>query len=45
MAASQDSLTPKSAMKTMNEQIPNINLKVVKNSGHYLHLSEAPKVN
>jgi proline-specific peptidase len=45
ISGSHDRLTPKSSMQEINDRIPNSRIKIIKNSGHFLHLSKAPKVN
>ncbi|NHJ21247.1 MAG: alpha/beta hydrolase [Candidatus Lokiarchaeota archaeon] len=45
IAASHDRQTPVSVMKEMNERIPNSELKIIQEAGHFMTLSRAPEVN
>ncbi|TFF84974.1 MAG: alpha/beta hydrolase [Promethearchaeota archaeon] len=45
ISGSHDRLTPKSSMMEIHKRIPNSRIEVIKKSGHFLHLSRAPKVN
>jgi len=45
IAASHDRQTPVSVMNEMNNKIPNSELKVIKDAGHFMTLSRAPEVN
>ncbi|MFX0076922.1 MAG: alpha/beta fold hydrolase, partial [Candidatus Hermodarchaeota archaeon] len=45
IAASHDRQTPVSVMKEMKERIPNSEIKVIPNAGHFMTLSRAPEVN
>ncbi len=45
IAASHDRLTPVSVMVEMNNRIPNSDLKIINEAGHFMTLSRAPEVN
>lgn len=45
ISGSHDRLTPKSSMMEIHKRIPNSKIKILENSGHFLHLSHAPEVN
>lgn len=45
IAASHDRQTPVSVMNKMNEKIPNSEIKVIQDAGHFMTLSRAPEVN
>jgi pimeloyl-ACP methyl ester carboxylesterase len=45
IAASHDRQTPVSVMTEMRKRIPNSELKVINEAGHFMTLSRAPEVN
>ena len=45
IAASHDRQTPVSVMNEINERIPNSEIKVIQEAGHFMTLSRAPEVN
>jgi pimeloyl-ACP methyl ester carboxylesterase len=45
IAASHDRQTPVSVMNEINERIPNSEIKVIREAGHFMTLSRAPEVN
>jgi pimeloyl-ACP methyl ester carboxylesterase len=45
IAASHDRQTPVSVMNEINDKIPNSEIKVIKEAGHFMTLSRAPEVN
>lgn len=45
ISGSHDRLTPKSSMLKIHQRIPNSKIEIIEKSGHFLHLSHAPKVN
>lgn len=45
ISGSHDRLTPKISMREINKRISNSRIEIIRNSGHFLHLSHALEVN